>query len=134
MSGWNWQQGAVALLWPATTGSATTLYSQSGVTIGATEYSLVNNSTSIASLTTVAYAFLMISSTDMLAGDEYEIAVQEKVISGGTQRRIVVASLVGPQVQPSIMPALPLMWGWDWTAKKISGTDRTFEWSIRAIT
>lgn len=110
------------------------LYSRSGVTIGSTEYSIVNGSTTIATATTECVAQLWVDCANMAAGDEYEIAVQEKVRSGGTQRRTVLASLVGAQGEPWIGPPLQLAHGWDYTIKKISGTDRAFDATIRAVT
>jgi hypothetical protein len=109
------------------------LYTQSSVSIGATEYSLTNNSTSIATQTTDAFVCLYIESTDMAAGDEFEIALREKVTSGGTQRRIIIANLVGTQLEPYVTPSFLVLHGWDVTVKKIAGTDRTFSWSIRAV-
>jgi hypothetical protein len=70
----------------------------------------------------------------MAAGDEYEVALQEKVISGGTQRRSVLANLIGAQSEPFISPTFLLGEGWDFTLKKIAGSDRAFSWSIRAVT
>jgi len=109
------------------------LYTQSGVTIGATEYSLTNNSTSIATQTTDAFICVFLESTAMAAGDEFEIALREKVTSGGTQRRIIIANLVGVQFEPLMIPSFLVLHGWDITVKKIAGTDRAFSWSIRAV-
>lgn len=110
------------------------LYSQSSQTIGATEYSLTNNSTTIATKTDNVVISIWLECNNMIAGDEYEIALQEKSISGGTQRRIVIGDIIGLQAD--------LIWisgpfhvgvGWDVTVKKIAGTDRAFSWSIRSV-
>lgn len=108
---------------------------QGSATIGATEYSLPNNaaySTGSARTEDGAYQ-LFLDLNALVAGDEYELAVYEKVNSGATQRKIVaVQRIVGPPPEPIlVLPTLMLIHGWDFTLKKISGTDRTITWSIR---
>lgn len=102
-------------------------------TISTTEYSLVNNSTTLASSTDVGVYQVFIDTTNMAAGDEYEIKVKEKVISGGTQRNIYVAVLDGAQSTPFVTPTLVLMLGWDVTMDQITGTARSISWSIRKV-
>ncbi len=111
------------------------LFTATAVTVGATEYSLTNNSTVIAAQTTKAHVAAFIDMSNMAAGDEYEVALQEKARSGGTQRRVVLAHLKDALAEPLfVTPSLPLFWGWDFTLKKIAGTDRAFDWSIRGVT
>ena len=102
-------------------------------TIGVTEYSLVNNSTTLASSTDVGVYQVFINFANMAAGDEYEIKIKEKVTSGGAQQNIYVAVLDGAQSTPFVTPTLVLMLGWDVTVDKISGTDRSISWSIRKV-
>lgn len=102
-------------------------------TIGTTEYSLVANSTSLTSSTDVGVYQVFIDTTNMAAGDEYEIKIKEKIITGGTQRNIYTAVLDGAQSAPFVTPTLVLMLGWDVTMDKITGTDRSMSWSIRKV-
>lgn len=102
-------------------------------TISTTEYSLVNNSTTLASSTDVGVYQVFIDTANMAAGDEYEIKIKEKVITGGTQRNIYTAVLDGAQSTPFVTPTLVLMLGWDVTMDKILGTDRSISWSIRKV-
>lgn len=102
-------------------------------TIGTTEYSLVNNSTTLASSTDVGVYQVFINFANMAAGDEYEIKIKEKVTSAGAQQNIYVAVLDGAQSTPFVTPTLVLMLGWDVTVDKISGTDRSISWSIRKV-
>lgn len=102
-------------------------------TISTTEYSLVTNSTSLTSSTNVGVYQVFIDTTNMAAGDIYQIAIKEKVISGGSQLNIYLAELDGAQGSPFVTPTLVLMEGWDVTMDKISGTDRSFSWSIRKV-
>lgn len=102
-------------------------------TISTAEYSLVNNSTSLASSTDVGVYQVFIDTTNMAAGDEYEIKIKEKVVSGGSQLPIYTAVLDGAQSSPFVTPTLVLLLGWDVTMDKISGTDRSMSWSIRKV-
>lgn len=111
------------------------LYSFSASSISTTEFSLSNNSTSIASITTVCVPQLWIDVSNMAAGDEYEIYLKEKMVSGGTQRTITLAYLVGAQPEPFTFNAGHILGaGWDFTMKRLAGSDRTFSWTIRAVT
>lgn len=68
------------------------------------------------------------------AADVFEFAVYEKAQSGGTQRKIWTQQVSGLQSTPIfVTPALVLMHGWDMTWKRISGSDRSIEGSIRKI-
>lgn len=106
------------------------LYSGSQ-SIGTTEFSLVNASTTIASVATEAVLSVWIDLSAMTAGDQYEIAVREKVTSGGSQMRQVLGAPTGAQDAPFIIPGLHLIYGWDVTVTKLAGTDRTIAWTLR---
>lgn len=102
-------------------------------TISTTEYSLVNNSTTLASSTDVGVYQVFIDTTNMAAGDEYQIFIKEKVVSGGTQKNIYTATLDGAQGSPFVTPTLVLMLGWDVTMDLVAGTARSISWSIRKV-
>lgn len=109
------------------------LYTGSAVTVGATEVSLTAGGTSIQTKTDNVVVSLWIDVANMAAGDEYELAIYEKAISGGTARRVVLADLVGAQADLLFITApFHVGVGWDFGLKKIAGTDRTFSWSIRS--
>lgn len=110
------------------------VYAFTSSTVSTTEKSLTNNSTTIAAQTTIGIYQLYIDAANMTGVDEYEIAVQEKVVSGGTQRRIVIGRLISAQTEIYLSPPMILVNGWDFTMKKIAGTDRAFDWSIRSNT
>ena len=110
------------------------LYSQSAQTISSTENSLTNNSTTVATVTTTAVISLWLEVVNMAAGDEYQLVLREKAVSGGTQRSITLANLIGVQGDPIYITAgYQVGVGWDVTLKKIAGTDRAFSWTIRSI-
>jgi len=101
--------------------------------ISTTEYSLPNNSTSLTPITVSGVYQVFIDTAAMTVTEQYQIRVLEKVTSGGTQREIYVAILTGAMAATWVSPTLILMNGWDVTVKKLSGTDRTFYWSIRKV-
>lgn len=110
----------------------TQLYTNTA-TISTTEYSLVNNSTTLASDTTAGVYQVFIDFSAMVAGDEYLIQIKEKVTSAGTQRTIYSSNLEGVQSSPFVTPTLILMNGWDVTVDLITGTARSISWSIRQV-
>lgn len=112
----------------------TVAYTQSAVTIGATEYSLTNNSTTLATKTDTGVFELELDVNNIANGDVYEVRVYEKAASGATQRlAFPVWTLSDAQPCMFRQPLGVLKEGWDVTVKKSSGTDRAFTWSIRQI-
>ncbi len=99
--------------------------------VSSTEIGFINNSTSIATSTTSGSYQLWIDVNAIAAGDQYEIYLREKVITGGTQRQLSLAVLTNPQTNPFVTGSFLLMNGWDFSMKKLAGTDRTFPYSIR---
>lgn len=110
------------------------LYSGSNL-IGVTEFSLTLNATAgaPASKTDKVTAMLVVDVSALLAGDQFQIALYDKARSGDTQRKVTTWTLTGVQSEPLFMtPALMLGEGWDFTVKKVTGTDRTLQSSIRS--
>ena len=107
------------------------LYTNSA-TISTAIYSLPNNSTTPAAITTDGIIQVFIQVSGLQANDEYKIQILEKVAA--TQRVKYEVQLVGPRFDLLwVSPALILMSGWDVTMLKIAGTDRTIAWSIRSV-
>jgi hypothetical protein len=102
--------------------------------IGTTEYSLTNDSTTLAAQAADGVYQLFLDLSALVAGDEYELKVYEKVSSAGTQRLVESFRFAGVQGSPhTVLPSLILMHGWDFTLQKIAGTDRSIGWSIRKV-
>ncbi len=79
------------------------------------------------------YSF-WVSTENMVAGDTLELRIKEKVISGGTQLLVSIATISGVQADKAwTSPSLILFHGWDFTLKQTAGTGRNFPWSIRKI-
>jgi len=102
--------------------------------IGTTEYSCPNASTTLTPITADGIYQTFLDVSDMIAGDELQIRVYEKVQSAGTQRIVYQSNLVGAQSPPiMVIPSLVLMHGWDITLDCIAGTTITVAWSIRQV-
>lgn len=103
-------------------------------TISTAEFSLVSNSTTLASNASAGVYQAFIDFSALTLTEVYEIKIAEKVTAAGVQRTISIATVQGPLAQPHyVTPSLILMRGWDVTVKKISGTDRAISWSIRQV-
>jgi hypothetical protein len=110
-------------------------FTNDSATISTTEYSLPNDSTSLTPQTDDALLQAWIDFGAMIAGDEYEWKVYEKVAgSGATQRVIATGRLLGAQASPVVTPTLVVGEGWDVTVKRIAGADRSIGWSLRKVT
>lgn len=101
--------------------------------VSTTEWSLTNDSSTIATNTTDGVYQIWLDLSDMVAGDRLQIRVYEKVRSADTQRIVYEAILAGAQAQPNwVSPSLVLMHGWDATLDALAGTI-TVTWSIRQV-
>lgn len=103
--------------------------------IGSTEWSLATDTSYDTgdAQTTDGVFQVFIDVSDMVAGDQLEIKIYEKVRSGDTQRVVYKSTLTGAQNEPIwVSPSLILMHGWDITCDAISGTI-TVNWSIRQV-
>lgn len=101
--------------------------------VGTTEHSLTTDTAGPDVDTTDGIYQVFLDVNDMVAGDELQIRVYEKVRAGDTQRIVWQETLVGVQATPIwVSPSLILMHGWDVTLDAIAGTI-TVLWSIRQV-
>lgn len=110
-------------------------YELDGVTVGATELSIVSGTTTLQTITDDGVYQLWVDPvTNMAKGDEFAIRIYEKVEgTGGTKRQVFKAVLTDIQVENFVTPMLLLINGWDMTIQKVAGTDRAFDASIRKV-
>jgi hypothetical protein len=106
-------------------------YELDGVTVGATELSIVSGTTALQTVTTDGIYHLWLDANTMAKGDYFRFRIDEKVLSTSTQRTVFSMTLGNAQVEPLVTPPLMLLHGWDMTLQKIAGTDRAFDASIR---
>ena len=86
-------------------------------TIGTTEYSCPNASTTLTPRTEDGVYQVFIDSAPMSFGDQFQLRIYEKVRAAGTQRVIYEAILSGSMAESWVFPSLLLMHGWDVTLK-----------------
>jgi hypothetical protein len=104
-------------------------------TIGATEWSLTTNTSFTPDADTTDGVFeLWFDCSALARADRYTVKAYEKVQSSGTQRVVWAADIFNQQTDPMmVLPPLLLMHGWDFTLKKVAGTDRAITWGIKAL-
>lgn len=101
--------------------------------IGATEWSCTTDTAGPDADTTDGVFQVFLDVSDMVAGDQLQIRVYEKVRSGDSQGIVYEALLTGAQSQPIwVSPSLILLHGWDVTLDALAGTI-TVNWSIRQV-
>jgi hypothetical protein len=101
--------------------------------VSTTEHSLTTDTAGPDADTTDGVYQVFLDLSDMVAGDQLQIRVYEKVLSSSTQRVVYEAILSGAQAQPVwVSPSLILLHGWDVTLRALAGTI-TVDWSIRKV-
>ena len=109
-------------------------YELDGVTVGASELSIVSGTTSLATDTADGVYQLFLDAGNMAKGDEYVVRLYEKVEdTGGTKKVFATFYLLGVQSQNFVTPSFVLLYGWDMTIQKLVGSDRAFDASIRKV-
>ncbi len=103
-------------------------------TVSTTEWSLTTDTAGPDAETSDGCFQVVLDVSALAAGDIFELKLYEKVESAGTQRAVEIWTLTGPAATPhAITPAFLLLHGWDFTLKKLAGTDRAIVWSIRKV-
>jgi hypothetical protein len=112
---------------------ALTIPYENSASISSTEYSLVAGSTSLATITNAPGIYqCWLDLSALTATEQYELLVYEAVAAGGTKRVAHREQLAGVYPNPThVLPGLQLANGFDFTLRKVQGTDRTIAWSIR---
>lgn len=107
---------------------------EDNATIGTTEYSLPADTTVgvPTEQTDTCQIQLWVAINAMAAGDEFLVQLYEKVTALGSQRVIDSWRLVYP-VDKLVQSGVLVHNGWDITIKKVTGTDRDVEWSLRKV-
>jgi nitrogen fixation protein len=107
--------------------------SLNAVSISGTEISIISGTSSLQSKTDNGVYSLILDPVQaaLAKGDYFQVKIYEKVLSGGTQRVMFQTIIGNAQAEPWLFPPLMLKNGWDMTLKKIAGTDRNWDASIR---
>lgn len=107
----------------------------SAVTISTTELSLISGTTTLQTNNVPGIYSLWLDCAAITATESYELRIYETVVAGGTKRVARRRTITGAQAEPVlVMQSLEMGVGWDITLKRIgTGTDRSFDWSIRTV-
>lgn len=109
-------------------------YELDGVTVGSSELSIVSGTTTLQTVTDDGVYQLWVDAGNMAKGDEFIIQLYEKVEgTGGTKKVFFSQTLSDLQSEIWVSPTFILINGWDFTIKKVAGTDRAFDASIRKV-
>jgi hypothetical protein len=101
--------------------------------VSTTEHSLTTDTAGPDTETSDGVFQVWLDLNDMVAGDQLQVRIYEKVGSASTQRIAYEAILTGVQANPVwVSPSLILMHGWDATLDALAGTI-TVDWSIRKV-
>lgn len=118
-----------------------TYRSGTNVSIGPTEKSLMvdGGSTTLQTHTTAGMYALKLDgksanlTSAMVKGDDFEVTVYEKAVSGGDKNVLFRARISDAQSENFTIPMMPLGVGFDITAKAISASARNFNWSVAQV-
>lgn len=112
------------------------LFSLNGTTISTTEYSITNDATyaSGSNQTSDDTVVLVLDLFDMVKADELELRYYEKALTGSTVRLGWVQPFLGVQSTLYVSPPMIVLHGWDFSLKRIAGTDVTVYASVRSVT
>lgn len=103
-------------------------------TVSTTEWSMTTDTSGPDTDTNDGVYQAVIDLSALAAGDVFEFKCYEKVLAASTQRLVFYAQFANAQGTPVwASPSIILLHGWDMTLKKVSGTDRSIDWSIRKV-
>jgi len=99
-----------------------------------TEAVIVNTPSTLATISTEGVFVLNIDTTNMVGGDDLEITVETKVLTGGTSRQVYSAMYSNAQ-SDAIKISVPVSSMFEYVAKinQVSGTARSYAWSILGL-
>ena len=106
----------------------TELYSSTGfiaTTTAAVSIAQATPSTALATSTVYGVFQFVIDANNMVAGEQYSLALYEKCVTAGTQRLLETWVLDGAQAEPLfVTPSVVLLNGWDFNVIRV-GTSST---------
>jgi hypothetical protein len=100
-------------------------------TSGTQSTSSIPNEYTLATITTAGVYVLAVDTSAMVKGDEVEVKIKVKVLTGGTTRTYLVAALQNVQGSPVVLSLpIPVLWEGVFTLNQVAGTTRSFPWEI----
>lgn len=102
-------------------------------TVTTTEHSMTTDTAGPDADTTDGAYQAILDLSALANGDKFEFRAYEKVLAAGTQRCFFYQAFNDAQGADSanwMSPTFMLGNGWDFTLKKLAGSDRNIDWSI----
>lgn len=104
-------------------------------TVGVTEYYLASASTTKTKQTSAGIYQLLLDVNALAKNDVFEVKVTEEARAADTVEQVAMrATLWGVKTSKIwVSPALAMLNGWEFSLKKLAGTDRAIPFSIRKL-
>jgi hypothetical protein len=85
-------------------------------------------------ITSAGTYVLQVNTSNMVAGDELELRVKVKTLTGGSEALAFIASYSHAQAEP-VKLSIPVisLYSLTCTLKQTAGTSRNFEWNIISL-
>ncbi len=109
-------------------------FTENSALISTTEYSLVNNSTTLASSAQQCLLQTWIDLNALSTANQYRVRITEKVNALASVDSIADAVFTGTQSSVWAAPTLLVGNGWDVRVTCLAGPVRLIRWSMRKIT
>ena len=99
-----------------------------------TQVAVITTEHTLSTVTDAGTYVLMVDTNAMVLGDELELRLKTKILSGGTTREFLVATYAHVQGQP-IKASIPVVSTQEavFTLKQTAGTGRSFPWAVREL-
>lgn len=139
LHGWDFTLTKVAgtdrtITWSIRSYGTPTEYATGTETVGTTEWSLTTDTAGPDLATDDKAVQVWIETQALTDADLFQIKMYEKVRSADSQQLAWVRNILGGQTELMyVIPVRSGLHGWDVTLKKISGTDRAINWSLRSV-
>lgn len=99
-----------------------------------TQSATVTTEHSLATSTTGKTYVLVVNTANMVNGDELELRIKTKVLTGSTAQLAYIAAYAHVQAAPNKYSVpVPANWSCEVTLKQTAGTSRNFEWALLSI-
>lgn len=108
-------------------------YATGSISVSTTELGFINGTSTIATSTDAGIYQAFIEIASIAYGDIFDVYLNEKTRSGDTQIKWMVGRLTVDNAAGWPSASFILGNGWDFSMKKISGTDRTVRYSVRRV-
>lgn len=104
------------------------------VVASGTQSATINTEHSLATSTTGKTCVLAVNTANMANGDELELRIKTKVLSGSTAQLAYFASYAHVQGVPNKYSVpVPANQSIEVTLKQVAGTGRSFEWALLSL-